>query len=205
MKPRPTRLKIAQEQLQHLELSRSGQGAGEPGERVVVRAPISGIVAESAVTPGASVEEGQLLYRIVSIDSVYVVGAVPEQHLARVRNSTVAEIEVPGSLHRLKATRLVSVGRVVDAATRSVPITFELTKPPTTIAIGQGVNLRLITPARASEVSIPANAVVDDGGQPIVFVQTGGESFERRPVRVGDRARAGTSRSPRDSNPVNES
>ena len=32
---------------------------------------------------------------------------------------------------------------------------------------------------------MPADAVVDDGGQPIVFVQTGGESFERRPVIVG--------------------
>jgi multidrug efflux pump subunit AcrA (membrane-fusion protein) len=27
--------------------------------------------------------------------------------------------------------------------------------------------------------------VVDDGGQTIVFVQTGGESFERRPVTLG--------------------
>jgi multidrug efflux pump subunit AcrA (membrane-fusion protein) len=34
-------------------------------------------------------------------------------------------------------------------------------------------------------VAVPADAVVDDGGQAIVFVQRGGESFERRPVRVG--------------------
>jgi multidrug efflux pump subunit AcrA (membrane-fusion protein) len=51
--------------------------------------------------------------------------------------------------------------------------------------VGQGVTLRLITTAQAPEVAVPADAVVDDGGQTIVFVQTGGESFERRPVRVG--------------------
>jgi cobalt-zinc-cadmium efflux system membrane fusion protein len=177
--------KIAQEQLQHLELSRTGQGAGDAGERVMVRAPISGVVAEVSATPGATVEEGQLLYRIVALDRVHVVGDVPEQHLARLQNSTDAEIVVPGLQTPLTATRLVSVGRVVDPQKRSVPITFELAKPPLAVAVGQGVTLRLITTPAGSEVSIPADAVVDDGGQTIVFVQTGGESFERRPVKVG--------------------
>jgi cobalt-zinc-cadmium efflux system membrane fusion protein len=179
------RVRIAEEQLRHLELSRSGQGTGEAGERVVVRAPITGVVAESSVTPGATVEEGQLLYRIVALDRVHVVGAVPEQHLARIENATSAEIEVPGVPTPLTSTRLISVGRVVDPQKRSVPITFELAKPPSAVAVGQGVTLRLITEPRGAEVAVPANAIVDDGGQPIVFVQTGGESFERRPVRVG--------------------
>lgn len=179
------RVEIAQEQVRHLELSRTGQGTGDPGERVVVRAPITGVVAESSVTPGATVEEGQLLYRIVAIDRVHVVGAVPEQHLARIENTTSAEIDVPGVPTPLMSTRLVSVGRVVDPQKRSVPITFELVKPPSAVAVGQGVTLRLITEPRGAEVAVPANAVVDDGGQTIVFVQTGGESFERRPVRVG--------------------
>lgn len=179
------RVKIAQEQLKHLELSRSGQGAGNPGERVLVRAPISGIVAESAVTQGATVEEGALLYRIVAVDRLYVVGAIPEQHVARAQNSHGAEIVVPGVPSPLRSTRLLSIGRVVDPIKRSVPITFELANPPDGVAVGQGVTLRLITAARGSEIAVPANAVVDDGGQSIVFIQTGGESFERRPVRVG--------------------
>jgi cobalt-zinc-cadmium efflux system membrane fusion protein len=179
------RLKIAQEQLHHLELSRTGQGTGAPGDRVLLRAPIAGVVAESSATPGATVEEGHLLYRIVALDRVHVVGAVPEQHLARLENSTSAEIEVPGLSSPLKATRLISVGRVVDPQTRSVPITFELANPPGSVAIGQGVTLRLVAAPKAAEVSVPRDAVVDDGGQTIVFVQTGGESFERRPVKVG--------------------
>jgi multidrug efflux pump subunit AcrA (membrane-fusion protein) len=34
---------------------------------------------------------------------------------------------------------------------------------------------------------VPASALVDDAGRPIVFVQTAGETFERRPVTVGAR------------------
>jgi len=179
------RLQIAEEQLRHLELSRTGQGSGEARERLVLRAPLAGIIAESNVTPGATVEEGQLLYRIVALDRVYVVGGVPEQHLARIKGASEAEVEVPGLPAPLKTTRLISVGRVVDPERRSVPITFELANPPSAVAVGQGVTLRLITSAQAPEVAVPADAVVDDGGQTIVFVQTGGESFERRPVRVG--------------------
>jgi cobalt-zinc-cadmium efflux system membrane fusion protein len=179
------RVKIAQEQLQHLELSRTGQGTGDPGERVILRAPIAGSVAENNATPGATIEEGALLYRIVAVDRVHVVGAVPEQHIARLQNINGAEIDVPGLPSALRPTRLLSIGRVVDPMKRSVPITFELAHPPVGVAIGQGVTLRLIGAARGNEVAVPANAIVDDGGQTIVFIQTGGESFERRPVRVG--------------------
>jgi membrane fusion protein, heavy metal efflux system len=177
------RVEIAREQLRHLELSRSGEGTGEPGERVVARAPLSGVVAESHATAGATVAAGELLYRIVSLDRVHVVGAVPEQHLAQVHHVMEAEVEAPG-LDPLRTSRRVAVGRVVDRQSRAVPIVFELDDPPPAVAIGQAVTLRLITPS-AEGVSIPRAALVDDAGQPIVFVQVGGESFERRPVRVG--------------------
>lgn len=179
------RLEIAEEQLRHLELSRTGQGTGEAEERLVVRAPLAGVVAESNVTPGATVQEGQLLYRLVALDRVHVVGAVPEQHVARLQGITEAEVDVPGLATPLTTSRLVSIGRVVEPQRRSVPITFELTNPPSAVAVGQGVTLRLISAAKAPEIAVPADAIVDDGGQTIVFVQTGGESFERRPVRVG--------------------
>jgi membrane fusion protein, heavy metal efflux system len=183
------RVEIAREHLRHLELSRSGEGVGEPDERVVARAPLSGVIAESHATAGATVEAGELLYRIVSLDRVHVVGAVPEQRLSQVQDASEAEVEVPG-LDSLRASRRVAVGRVVDRHTRAVPIVFELDDPPPAVAVGQAVTLRLII-ARAPEgVSVPRAAVVDDAGQPIVFVQVGGESFERRPVRVG-RAREG--------------
>jgi cobalt-zinc-cadmium efflux system membrane fusion protein len=74
---------------------------------------------------------------------------------------------------------------VVDRASRSVPVIFALDAPPPSVAIGQTVSLRVIGTGTQGGVTIPASAVVDDAGQPIVYVQAGGESFERRPVRLG--------------------
>jgi RND family efflux transporter MFP subunit len=179
------RVRIAQEQLRHLELTRSGQGTGDGNERIHARAPITGVIAEASATPGANVEEGQLLFRIVALDRVHIAGAIPEQRLAQVQGVSEAEIVVPGITAPLRTTRLVSVGRVVQPETRAIRVTFELTQPPSAIAIGQAVTLRLITKGTTPELAVPANAVVDDAGQSIVFVQAGGESFERRPVKVG--------------------
>ena len=185
------RVEIAREQLQHLELSRTGEGAGSAGERVIVRAPIAGVIAEARAIPGGAVEAGQLLYRVVAVDRMHVVGAVPEQYLARVQEVKFAEIEVPGTSAPLTTTRLVALGRVVDPRTRSVPVTFDLANPPAAVAVGQAITLRLITAPEGREVTVPASAVVDDGGQSIVYVQAGGESFERRPVRVGGEREGG--------------
>ena len=45
-----------------------------------------------------------------------------------------------------------------------------------------------VYPGAAREViAVPGSAVIDESGVPHVFVMTGGESFERRPVRVGTR------------------
>ena len=35
--------------------------------------------------------------------------------------------------------------------------------------------------------AVPESAIVDDTGQPVVFVQQSGENFLRRPVKLGDR------------------
>jgi multidrug efflux pump subunit AcrA (membrane-fusion protein) len=35
--------------------------------------------------------------------------------------------------------------------------------------------------------AVPETALVDDGGRPVIFVQSSGEAFARRPVRLGVR------------------
>ena len=181
------RLTAAEAHLAQLDSTRRGEGDGTEDTRFVLRAPMRGVVAESAATPGASVDEGARLFMLIAIDRVHVVGALPEAALARLAEIAGAELEVPGAGAPLPLERLVSVGRVVDADTRTVPIIYELPNPDRRLAIGQAVTLRVFTASRADAVAVPASAIVDDGGQPVVFVQVGGESFERRPVRLGHR------------------
>ena len=181
------RMTAAEAHLAQLDSTRRGEGEGTADTRFVLRAPMGGVVAESGATPGASVDEGARLFKLIAVDRVHVVGALPEAALPRLDDLAAAELEVPGGGDPLPLDRLVSVGRVVDADTRTVPIIYALANPDRRLAIGQAVTLRVFGASRTAAVTVPASAIVDDAGQPVVFVQVGGESFERRPVRLGHR------------------
>lgn len=181
------RLAAAEEHLVQLDATRTAQGEVGHDTRFVLRAPLSGVVAESDATPGASVEAGARLFRLVAVDQVHVVGALPEAALARIDDPVGAEMNVPGFAAPLPLDRLISIGRVLDPAARTVPIIYELHNPDPRIAIGQAVSLRVFASALIEGITVPESAIVDDAGQPVVFVQVGGESFERRAVRLGNR------------------
>ena len=181
------RLGAAEQHLAQLDATRTGQGEGGQDTRFVLRAPLSAVVAESDATPGASVEEGGRLFRLVAVDRVHVVGALPEAALARIDGPAAAELVVPGFAAPIALDRLVAVGRVLQPEARTVPIIYELRNPDRRLAIGQAVSLRIFASEAREAVTVPESAIVDDAGQPVVFVQVGGESFERRPVRLGNR------------------
>ena len=181
------RLAAADAHLAQLDVTRTAQGDGGRDVRFQLRSPIGGVVAASDAAPGASVAQGDSLFRIVALDRVHVVGSLPEAALARVGDLSGAELEVAGFDAPVVLDRLVSVGRVLDADARTVPLIYELRNPDRRLAVGQAVSLRIFASAANEGVTVPEGAIVDDAGQPVVFVQVGGESFERRPVRLGNR------------------
>ena len=181
------RLAAADAHLAQLDATRTAQGDGGRDVRFLLRSPIGGVVAASDAAPGASVALGDSLFRIVALDRLYVVGALPEAALSRLGELAGAELEVAGFDRPVALDRLVSVGRVLDADARTVPIIYELRDPDRRLAVGQAVSLRIFLSAATEGVTVPESAIVDDAGQPVIFVQVGGESFERRPVRLGNR------------------
>ena len=181
------RVTAAEAHLAQLDSTRRGEGEGARDIRFVLRAPMSGVVAESDATPGASVEEGARLFRLVALDRVHIVGSLPEAALPRVEELVGAELEVPGFSAPMALDRLVAIGRVLDPDARTVPIIYELRDPDRRLAIGQAVSLRVFVAAATEAVTVPDSAIVDDAGQPVVFVQVAGESFERRAVELGNR------------------
>jgi cobalt-zinc-cadmium efflux system membrane fusion protein len=53
---------------------------------------------------------------------------------------------------------------------------------------GQRIQGRLRTGYVENRLALPASAVVNEGGQNVVYVQVDGEAFERRPVQLGLRS-----------------
>jgi RND family efflux transporter MFP subunit len=181
------RLQAALTRLAQYDATRTADGVETGAKRFLVRAPISGIISEAKAISGSNVEIGTVLFRIVDTDTLFVSGVVPESEFARLRQLSGAEIEMPDGGQIRAARRLVSVGRLVDPQTRTVSVVYEVDNRDRRLAVNQTVFLRLLLVPMGKTPVVPEAALVDDGGRPIVFVQRAGESFARRPVKLGIR------------------
>ena len=177
----------AEASLAQYNAARTG-GSSEAEGLFIIRAPMSGVIARREAATGANVASGTILFRVVDAVQVHVVGQVPEAEAASARAVSAAEIEIPGRPDRMPAGRLASLGKVLDPQSRTLPITFALDNRTLGLPVGQSVFLHLLMETAASRPVVPVVAIVDDAGRPIVFVQRGGETFERRAVTLGPRA-----------------
>ncbi len=170
---------------------RLAQQSGADGG-VALRAPISGTVAELHVGRGSGVDAGQPLLRVVNLDRLWLEARVPESEIGKLAKPSGAWFRVSGfedsvELHVGTNARLESFGAVVDPTSRTVAVVFEFPNPDRRFRAGLSATANLFTGAGPQKPALPSSAVIEDGGQPVVFVQTGGESFVRRVVEVGIR------------------
>ena len=184
-------LAAAQAELRSARRRRSSLGqsqrVGGSGDALEVPSPIDGTVAEIFVAPGAWVGEGQRLARIVDRDRLWLDAGVPEAYVGRVRDVAGAWFRLTGVPGVLEVPRsaLVSVGIEVDRATRTLPVRFRIDNVRRELFAGMTTKAHLIVDTPRLTPAVPLDAVVDDAGTDVVYVQSGGETFVRRPVRLG--------------------
>ena len=80
--------------------------------------------------------------------------------------------------------RLVSYGKVIEQGSSFIPVLFELDNLHELIP-GSFVELFLLTNPIEKELVISKSALMQDYSLNYVYVQTGGESFEKREVKLG--------------------
>lgn len=182
-----SQLRLAQAQLGAAQRRRAALGGGGPGVPLV--SPISGQILSSSLVRGASVQAGAEIMRIGNPNALWLVAHVPESQAARVSRPTGIDIvRGTGSATFLngRSIRLVQGGGYVDQRTRTMDVIFAGSIMG--LRPGQRVQGRLRTGTTANLLSIPISAVINEGGQNVVYVQVEGEAFERRPVQLGLRS-----------------
>jgi membrane fusion protein, heavy metal efflux system len=165
-----------------------GGGAGGP-ESFRIASPIAGRVAEVAVSPGQFVSAGTPLGRVVRTSPVWLelalqpdqAGALsqPPAGLSIRRWAGEEPFLVPGG-----DVRLVSRSPEVAAGAGTVPVILEVRRGVDLLRLGSRVEAEVLLAGDLSGIVIPASSLVDDSGVEVVYVQLGGESFDRREVRV---------------------
>lgn len=184
-------LVAATERLARYQHTLGSEGALE-ATGVKVRTPIAGTLAEILVAAGSYVEEGDAMFHVVDTERLWLEASVAEADLGRLPEPRGAWFAVEGfertfAIDPDQGSQVVAFGKVVDPVRRTVPLVFEFPNPDGLLRVGMFAEVRVWAGESVDDLAVPASAIVDEAGQDVAYVMLGGESFERRVLRLGIR------------------
>ena len=172
-----------------LEVARAALAAvGAPADgayELALAAPISGVLTERLLAAGQRVSAGDLLFSIVDLQTVWMRFNVAASDAVRVSMTTGATFSVEGSSRVYRTNRIVSVGNEIDVRNRTLPVIVETGNADLSLKSGMLGDGRLLLGDPVNGIAVPNAAIRDEDGLLIAYVQIGGETFEKRAVRIG--------------------
>lgn len=153
-----------------------------------VAASMTGIVKDLMVSDGQFVEEGTPLIKITNNRRLLLQAEVSQKYLPVLASIQSANFKTPyqeevQSIEDYNG-KVISYGKLIEQGQNFVPVLFELDNVRNLIA-GSFVELFLMTKPIPNALVIPKSALMQDYSSNFVYVQTGGESFEKREVKLG--------------------
>lgn len=154
------------------------------GDRIELRAPRAGIVAERKAVVGTSAEPGAALFTIGDPQAMNVVAEVFESDLPGILVGSSVQVEVPQLPKPLKGT-VRYLGATLDKESRRAAVVVALSEQNPVLRPGMqakvGVQL-----SNLQEMLIPVSAVlIKDESHSVVYVQHENSQFEARAVTLG--------------------
>jgi membrane fusion protein, heavy metal efflux system len=149
-----------------------------------VSATLAGVVIERKVSHGQVAQPGDHLFTVADLDTVWVVGALPEQTARSVQAGQTVVIEVPALGNRSLTGKIVYVGDTVSPETRSVTIRTQVDNPKRDLKPQMLATMR-VRSGTQNMLALASQAVVRENDRDHVFVRTAEQRYRLTPVELG--------------------
>jgi HlyD family secretion protein len=153
--------------------------------QTVVRAPVSGLVAEAIAKIGDVASGSQPLFSIIQNNALELAAQVPAVQLPQVKVGAPARVTSDTDSRVQLQGRVREIAPLVDTQSRQATVRIDL--PPTSL-LRPGMFARAaITSATVPGITVPAKAVVPQpDGNGRVFVLVGEDTVQARSVELGE-------------------
>lgn len=146
-------------------------------ERSVIRAPFAGVVDLVPVALGERVAAGQDLATIVNLDHLRVEAGVLEHDLPLIRPGATAVVSIAADPGHPVVGRIAAVLPIVDTATRTARVVIQLpSQARRAFRPGMSAEVQLEAARLANRLLVPAAAVIERDGRPLVFIARDGRA-----------------------------
>lgn len=134
-----------------------------------VVAPISGVIASRSIKPGNFVQINSPIFRIVDSSRLEATLNVPEREIAKIKPGQAVELAADALPGQSFTGTVDRVSPVVDTGTGTFRVVSAFAGSDR-LQPGMFSRLSINYDQRADALVIPRNALLEDGGEPAVFV-----------------------------------
>jgi Cu(I)/Ag(I) efflux system membrane fusion protein len=158
-----------------------------------ILSPISGTVVSQEVYEGQYVVTGQRLFELADFSTMWFVFRAYEQDMPWIHNGQSVNISTPALPDRSFSGNITFIDPHFDEATRSTSVRVELPNP---LVNGKRELLhRLyaegwVTLDAPAVLTVPRTAVLATGPESVVYIERGGDAYERAVLKTGRRGDA---------------
>jgi RND family efflux transporter MFP subunit len=150
-----------------------------------ITAPISGTIDGLNVNVGEMISPGMPVATINRLDPIEVHAQLTEKDVGRVDVGQMVEVAVTAVFSEPLLGRVVMISPIADARTKTYLMKVSLANNAGRLRVGMTATVELILFAERNTVVIPAEAVLTQRGEEVVFVLDEEEMPRLRPVTVG--------------------
>ncbi|PWK53074.1 efflux RND transporter periplasmic adaptor subunit [Pleionea mediterranea] len=183
-------LNIAVVELKTTQSRLRQRSGGVESVGINIEAPIKGEVLSVHVHPGSFVREGDPMFSLAAKEMRWLKVQVPEKFGEKIHTTSGVWLKHNNRtlvLDKQSQALIVNTSREVNPLTRTVEVAIAYPSEKGPSLIGARLPVYLYIGEPKLSLAIPVSAIIDDNGQSVVYVQTNGESFERRVVTLGIR------------------
>jgi membrane fusion protein (multidrug efflux system) len=146
-----------------------------------IESPIDGIVATRLAEFGNTVAPGTPLMKVVNIMSVRLKFGVAEKDVARITAGQPASALIPALPGKTFDGTVTAISPQADLTTRTFPVEVTIENRNYELKAGMAATVRLVSPDRREFPLLPKSALIERGGETIVYVVKNGRAEKRMP------------------------
>ncbi|MCX6603356.1 MAG: efflux RND transporter periplasmic adaptor subunit [Acidobacteria bacterium] len=154
-------------------------------DAVPIKTRNGGTVIKRETSVGAVVKAADGVYVVSDLTSVWMIAALPEDQLGKVRVGMNAQVKVQAYPDEVFAGKIVRLGDQLDVETRTVPVRIALANPGQKLRPEMYAVAEIGAGGATEAIVMPQAALQDFNGQAVVFVDLGDGKYVVRPVRTG--------------------